>query len=178
MSDGAASTAPDAADLCTRCGLCCDGSVFERAQAFPGEEETLARHGMTLMRTGAHPAFAQPCPHLRDCACSIYAERFITCRSFRCPLLRRLDAGEITLDQGLATIATARGLIGAVEPAARLAGPRRALSKATARWKAVADPAARTALARRHLAIAALDHFLARHFRKPAAPATERPSEG
>jgi hypothetical protein len=174
MTSGAATTAPDAAALCTHCALCCDGTLFEEARAYPEDQATLSRYGMTLAPDRAKPAFVQPCPQLQGCACAIYAERFVTCRRFRCALLKRLDAREITLDQGLATIATARALIAAVEPAARLAGPRRALRKATLAWNGLADPGARNAMARRHLAIAALDHFVSRHFRKPEPPSSER----
>lgn len=169
MSDQAA----EAADLCTRCGLCCDGTVFENAKAYPEDLPGLARHGLALDTASERPAFVLPCAKLAEATCTIYAERFVTCRRFRCKLLQSVEAGETTVAEGLTKIATARSLIAAVEPAARMARHRRALAVQTAGWKAVADPVERATTARRYLAIVALERHLDAHFRKDRAPVQE-----
>ena len=83
--------------LCVQCGLCCDGTIFERARVFP--EDDLARleaDGFVLLTAGERRGFALPCHHQQDRVCTVYQQwRPTVCHTFRCTLLHRFDAGEL-----------------------------------------------------------------------------------
>ena len=159
--------APDASDLCTQCGLCCDGTIYPKARAFPDDLTGLAEHGLTVLGQGEDEklAFALPCPRLKGTCCTIYQERFTVCRRFRCALLQRLDGGEIDVTAALATVAKARALVAAAEPEARTVARRFEQRRSTSDWRDIADPELREAAGRRKLLITALEHYLNKHFR-------------
>ncbi len=169
-------TAPNASDLCTQCGLCCDGTLFARARAFPDDLPGLAEHGLTVLDQGEgeKPGFAQPCPRLEGTCCTIYTERPTVCRRFRCALLMRLDSGKIDVTAALTTVAKARALVAAVEPEARPMAGRFEQRRSTSGWRDIADPELRGVTARRHLLIIALEHHLNTYFRRPR---TDPPKE-
>jgi len=54
----------DAAALCTSCGLCCTGVLFNGAPAADGEERKLRGYGMELREVEGRLHFIFPCPHL------------------------------------------------------------------------------------------------------------------
>lgn len=117
----------DAAALCTSCGLCCTGVLFNGAPAAPGEEPKLVGYGLELREVEGRTHFIFPCPQLRGTACGIYADRFVRCRDFRCELLKALDRGETVLDEALAAVSEARRLLGrvtALDPASALLSTR------------------------------------------------------
>jgi hypothetical protein len=70
--------AVDGSALCTACGLCCDGTLFHRANSKPEEEPILIAQGMEVVQTPRGPKFALPCHHLQGTRCGIYGERFRT----------------------------------------------------------------------------------------------------
>ena len=160
-------TAPDASDLCTQCGLCCDGTIYPKARAFPDDLTGLAEHGLTVLGKGEGEklAFALPCPRLNGTCCTIYPQRFTVCRRFRCALLQKLDVGEIDVTSALATVAKARALVVAVEPEARTVARRFELRRSTSDWRDIAAPELREAAGRRNLLITALEHHLDKYFR-------------
>jgi uncharacterized protein len=85
--------------ICTRCGFCCDGTLFNRLNADQGEDlADLVQIGMPPKntRTEGVLAFDLPCSHFNG-LCSVYTHRPVACRRFRCRLLRKLDRGEITV---------------------------------------------------------------------------------
>ena len=95
MSDkGAAPTSHDeaAAQLCTACGLCCTG-FFSSYGVLQSEDNTavLARL-LPLAERNGKLSFTLRCPALQGRCCSIYKERPATCRSYRCALLKKVDA--------------------------------------------------------------------------------------
>ncbi|WP_129676348.1 YkgJ family cysteine cluster protein [Candidatus Chloroploca sp. Khr17] len=106
MSELTPVVASPAQGLCVRCGLCCDGTIFAWARLTP--EDDLARleaGGFIVLPTKTGTGFAQPCHHHHDRVCTIYQEwRPSICHAFRCQLLRRFDAGEISLEQAHVTI--------------------------------------------------------------------------
>jgi hypothetical protein len=53
-------------------------------------------------------AFAQPCPAFDGKLCGIYGDRPKRCRTFECGLLKRVQAGETTVEAALKKIAAAR----------------------------------------------------------------------
>jgi hypothetical protein len=156
------------ATLCTACGLCCDGSLFEAVRVDAVEIAPLEQLGLAIER-GDEPRFNQPCTKLIDRCCSIYAARPRICRNFACALLKRLHKGDVTLDQARGVVATAQTLRARV---AEATPPARGIAASLAAapdqdWVAIVDPAMRLAAARRHLDQMVLRDYLATHFRLP-----------
>lgn len=113
--------------LCTQCGLCCDGTLFADVELRAGDDaKRLTKLGLTLHRKGkSKRAFAQPCACFDGTLCTIYADRPKRCRWFECGLLKRVEAGEMNAGIALKKIARAKvlaekvhGLLGADEGAA------------------------------------------------------------
>lgn len=90
--------------LCTNCGLCCDGTLFEDVE-LKNEREAL---GLELMGvqidTDAAPALPLPCTALDGRKCSIYKNRPGTCRRFECKLLQQTKLGNISTAEAKTTI--------------------------------------------------------------------------
>jgi Fe-S-cluster containining protein len=97
----------DASTLCTRCGFCCDGTLFSHTELLAAEAEQLQENDALSVESG-RSRLAQPCQFLHGTCCAIYAERFKVCRNFRCELLKKLQAGGISLDAASAIVAEAR----------------------------------------------------------------------
>jgi len=99
--------------LCTRCGLCCDGTLFGdvelsgRAEA--GRLEVL---GLDVDEDDADTELlALPCAGLRGTRCSVYAHRPQCCRTFECRLLQETRRGAVSEAQALTRIAEARAQV-------------------------------------------------------------------
>jgi hypothetical protein len=88
------------------CGLCCDGTLFHQVRLEPdGEADKLSACGLEIVSDQKNaPAIRQPCSAHKNCACSIYAERPSSCRSFQCKLLKRFKRNEIPQAEALAII--------------------------------------------------------------------------
>ena len=99
--------------LCPKCGLCCDGTLFADVELQAGDDATrLSSLGIALMRKGKGKlAFHQPCAGYGGGCCRIYPDRPGRCRSFECGLLKRVAAGEMTAAAALRKIAKAKKLI-------------------------------------------------------------------
>ena len=96
--------------LCTRCGLCCDGSLFADVE-LAGPDET---SGLELLGLDVEDAdedegalLLQPCGALMGRRCSIYPHRPDCCRTFECRLLQQVKTGAISLDRAKEKIAEA-----------------------------------------------------------------------
>ena len=61
---------------CSDCGLCCNGVLFDRAKAAPGEEPRIVSAGAELFDENGKTYFRQPCPQSSGGRCMIYADRF------------------------------------------------------------------------------------------------------
>jgi len=95
--------------LCSNCGLCCDGVLFADVELRKGDDvQRLAELGLSLEKKGRKQAFAQPCACFDGTLCRVYAERPKRCRTFDCGLLKRVQAGELGADAVLETIAQAK----------------------------------------------------------------------
>jgi hypothetical protein len=83
-------------EICIKCGICCDGTLFNYAVLKKGEKEflpKLLKKKYILTETGE--AFKLPCPYF-DKKCTIYdKEKPHVCSSFRCQLLKNLSKGKI-----------------------------------------------------------------------------------
>lgn len=150
---------PRGSDLCTQCGLCCNGALFGFVP-LSEKEQTLPRH----QRHGAR--MQQPCEFLDGRKCGIYAEGPPhVCGAFRCRLLRRFEAGEVTLDDALVAVAEGHRLHDAaraeLSPDARLADVYHELAEGVAAQDEMFD----MQKARRQVALIALMVHMQDHFR-------------
>lgn len=102
--------------LCTNCGLCCNGVLFDLVRLQPQDSvQQLTRLGMKLRRKKTQPWFPQPCQFLQSCACTIYENRPTRCRLFECQQLKKLHAGQITEQDALEVIARTKAMVAEVE---------------------------------------------------------------
>ena len=101
-----------ASRLCTACGMCCNGVLFEIVRLQPQDSvKELEKLGMQINRRKTQPYFKQPCRFLNDCTCTIYEQRPTRCRRFECLQLNLLADGEITEEQAAAKIKEAKALV-------------------------------------------------------------------
>lgn len=93
--------------LCTRCGLCCDGSLFADVELVGQREVTrLEILGLDIEDDGGKNALLlQPCAVLRRRRCGIYAHRPTCCRTFECRLLQDVRRGEVSVARAAERIA-------------------------------------------------------------------------
>jgi hypothetical protein len=119
----------DASALCVSCGLCCTGAIFTDVGLGPEEAARLRGLGGPVEQVGERLQLVFPCPHHSSGSCGIYSDRYLNCRKFRCALLKRLDAGEVTVGEAQATVAQALKMLARVteiDPAAAKYSVRRA----------------------------------------------------
>jgi Fe-S-cluster containining protein len=74
--------------LCLKCGLCCDGTIFAGVELQPGDDAKLLRAlGLPIPSSRK---FGQPCNALAGCRCQIYEARPKHCRQFECLLFNNV----------------------------------------------------------------------------------------
>ena len=94
--------------LCTRCGLCCDGSLFADVElAGSDEASALEVMGLEIEDDDDGALLLQPCRALKGKRCSIYPHRPDCCRTFECRLLREVKHGAVSVDRAKEKIAEA-----------------------------------------------------------------------
>lgn len=95
--------------LCTRCGLCCDGTLFADVELVGQAEVTrLEIMGLDVEANGTDVGLlSQPCAALRGRQCSIYAHRPKCCRTFECQLLQDVRRGAVPVEAAEGKIAQA-----------------------------------------------------------------------
>jgi Fe-S-cluster containining protein len=177
----AKSTSPpsDASSLCVSCGLCCNGVLFAHAKAEREEVPRLEAAGLQVRQVDEQLNFGLPCRHLDEGRCTIYEDRFAICRSFRCVLLKRLQAGEVELPEALATVAKAKAMIArvaALEPEAAQVSRRLELRRQGPPRGGETEAAG--AALRLWVESLALDTFLDGRFRNKPAKKPSGPSGG
>jgi len=94
--------------LCTRCGLCCDGSLFADVElANTDEAAALEVMGLEIedADAGDGALLLQPCRALKGRRCGIYPHRPDCCRTFECRLLQEVKLGTVGVEQARARIA-------------------------------------------------------------------------
>ena len=153
--------------ICTECALCCNGALFDRVPTEADERARLLGLGFVLEPADEDIVFAQPCPKLDGRCCSVYAERPVTCRKFRCVLLRAHEEGAVTRDEALQRIETAKTLLDEV---LKLLPRGMDIATARARWKERARGQSNAPItdddAQFMLRMFMLNRFLDQHFRK------------
>src|SRR5687767_64982 len=94
--------------LCTRCGLCCDGSLFADVELANGAETAaLEVMGLEIEEEESRGLLLQPCRALKGKRCSIYPHRPDCCRTFECRLLQEVKRGAVSVEQAKEKIAEA-----------------------------------------------------------------------
>ena len=96
--------------LCTRCGLCCDGSLFADVELVSRDEAaTLEVMGLELEDADEDDGglLVQPCGALKGKRCTIYAHRPDCCRTFECRLLQEVKRGVVGVARAQAKISDA-----------------------------------------------------------------------
>jgi uncharacterized protein len=95
--------------LCTRCGLCCDGSLFADVELAGSETAALEVMGLEIEEADGDEGglLLQPCAALKGKRCSIYPHRPECCRTFECRLLQKVKRGAIGVEQAKEKIAEA-----------------------------------------------------------------------
>jgi hypothetical protein len=107
--------------LCTRCGLCCDGSLFADVELAGRAEATrLEVLGLDIDDDGEGVSLLQPCAALSRRRCGIYVHRPECCRTFECQLLQDVREGAMTVDRALRLIADTHAQLRRLK---RLLGP-------------------------------------------------------
>jgi Fe-S-cluster containining protein len=164
-ADSSAST-----DLCTSCGLCCSGVLFDTAPLDADEIERATELGLKpYFEPPGQARFDFPCPHLQGSRCGVYPRRPRICGAFRCELLKKFESGEVSGAEATAIISEAKVMIAELRPlAVESGGPI-----TPKRWGLLLDAwAAKTRAgkatpkqARLVLELARLNRFLDTHFR-------------
>ena len=95
--------------LCTKCGLCCDGTLFADVELVgQAEVARLEIMGMDVENESRNTGLlSQPCAALRGTRCGIYAHRPKCCRVFQCNLLQNAQRGAVTVERALEQIVDA-----------------------------------------------------------------------
>lgn len=98
--------------LCTACGMCCDGTMFQIVRMQPGEVPAeLGKLGLKIRCRDGEYHMEQPCTALRENRCTVYEQRPVRCRLFNCQQLGRVESGETTEAKAMAMITETRELV-------------------------------------------------------------------
>lgn len=103
-------------NICIKCGLCCDGTLFSRARIFEGETiDNKLEMEVIKIENKDTEGFALPCGYLKDRVCSIYysnrPKRPLICSRFKCKLLRKYEKQEGSYEDALIIIENTKALI-------------------------------------------------------------------
>jgi uncharacterized protein len=158
------------ARLCTSCGLCCSGVVYDSVPFGAHEVSKVAELGLEpYEEPPGQPRFNLPCRHLQGTRCGVFDRRPEPCGAFRCELLKNFEAGELSMSEALSRVSEAKKMIDEVRPMVREAGGPITPKK----WGALLDAWRANALGGRAtelealavLQLAKLNRFLDTHFR-------------
>jgi Fe-S-cluster containining protein len=101
--------------LCTRCALCCDGTLFADVELAGAREATKVEIlGLRVDEDADRPLMLLPCAALRDRRCTVYAHRPQCCRTFECRLLRDAGRGAVSTADAVERIEEARARVARV----------------------------------------------------------------
>jgi len=86
----------DSSNICLACGICCDGTLIGFVEV--AQEELPRLNGIhEVENVNGHSFFLQPCDKFCD-GCSIYPDRPNHCASFKCDLLKSVEAKELNFN--------------------------------------------------------------------------------
>lgn len=99
-------------EICTQCGMCCDGTLFRTAKIKDEDDQNLAQYlGLTTVHTPEGKRFFQlPCHHFHHC-CTIYDQNRPTiCGAYFCEPLKKFKKGDLSFEEAQTTIHVALAL--------------------------------------------------------------------
>ena len=155
--------------ICIGCGLCCDGTLHGYTRVSESDEEGAAAIDLIVDEEDGKRIFRQPCPQFSCGRCKVYSKRPPVCRTYRCALLKRVDAGSITAGEARQRVVTARKLVSALiaaAPDASTPARRSQLARQLRSELSSLSGEQRARAAKMILDLASLDHHLTRWFRK------------
>lgn len=86
--------------ICILCGLCCDGTLFDKAVLQEGEKGTLPQKiEDNYFRTKNKEFFRQPCPYFAGKCTIYYQKKADICSAFRCRLLYDHDKKKLNFSE-------------------------------------------------------------------------------
>lgn len=157
----------EASHLCTRCGLCCAGAIFDYGSLGEDEIELARSVGMDVVEADSEAGFMLPCPQLDGAFCQTYENRPRTCHTYRCETLKALDSGDIDRDTAQARVDEARAAFDqmlAHLPAGSTLTDARRWRREAAQGDAASSLNASPMLM---MALGILDVVIDQHFRRP-----------
>ena len=156
--------------LCTRCGLCCDGSLFADVELASSDESTaLEVMGLEIEDDDEDDGrlLVQPCGAFKGRRCSIYPHRPDCCRSFECRMLQEVKRGITGVERAKEKIAEALRRIKRVKELAAQLGTgddrlplKEHCAEALALSEAAANPAMRQKRAELQAAMASVERLI------------------
>lgn len=93
----------NSSNLCTNCGACCDGTVFDHAflEATDLNHET-SQWSTTQIK--GKLGFKFPCSALVNSTCTIYDHRPAICGNYECKVLKQYKKGEVDENEAFESI--------------------------------------------------------------------------
>lgn len=111
--------------LCSACGFCCDGTLFDQVEIFRADApRALAARGAKLKREKR--ILPQPCSAHKNGACTVYDILPNRCKLFTCKLLAKFSKNEISFSEALATVRHAAAQIAEIKRLLAESGDERA----------------------------------------------------
>lgn len=124
-------------DLCSECGLCCNGWLFRQTHLSQADVDAI-RDVAAIVATPKGPALPQPCAFHTGSACRIHATRPHRCRGFSCASLTAYERGALPIDEARRRLRGATDAIAVLAAELRVSGwtlPGEADSVAWQRFK-------------------------------------------
>lgn len=92
-------------EVCISCGICCDGTLYSKANLYPGEKGTLPeKMEQSYFRTEKGEFFKLPCSYFSG-KCTIYhMKKAKVCSGFKCKLLMKFSKEKVSKDDALKII--------------------------------------------------------------------------
>lgn len=150
--------------------MCCSGVLFDTAPLDRDEVAFATELGLKPYFDPPEQArFDFPCRHLQGTRCGVYPNRPRICAAFRCELLKKLEAEQVSIEEAMRRVAEAKAMIDEVRPMIDKAGgpitPKR-WGALLENWRASALSGRATEMeALAVLQLAKLNRFLDTHFR-------------
>lgn len=95
----------DDQQLCQKCGLCCNGTLFGFVRLVDEDIQHIAEHIPELIIQDSKKTFRQPCRYYRGKSCSIYGSwRPRACSIFACKLLIRYRQKKVSFVEAIDVI--------------------------------------------------------------------------
>ena len=148
--------------LCTACGMCCDGNLFAFVAVSSDEARVLAAEGVKVLDDRGRLKLGQRCAALEGCHCRVYEKRPFACRRFDCLLARSLTDKELPLSEALAIVVEAKQRLARLE--GLLSKPRVGDPSGPVRRAAMLHQSGKPVSDAARVAFDEAEQFLRRHF--------------